>query len=152
MTTAAEQNTIYGLEVLLREGAELLAGVAGAVTIADARERLLRNVVEIYMQHAAGKHAGKVHELVRSRDCMHALMSILGERSDRRTRFSVAKALWDVASQRPRPDLGEGFYAEMIQLIRGLDCRSTFHFMVNASAFGKLTGRQAALARSAARR
>ena len=131
---------------LLREGAGLLNGVSRSRDLRAARNRLLANVATTFTSLSRRQTA--THDLIRARDFASALTNILRTRSDERARFSVAAALWDLAAGRPRPDLREGFYAELIHLVRGLECRASFGFLVDAYVPRGRLGREAALARS----
>lgn len=58
--------------------------------------------------------------IIRVRDCARALNRILTRRSEDKSGFSVAAAIWDIALGRSRPDLTAGFYAELFHLFLGL--------------------------------
>ncbi|RPI62480.1 MAG: KamA family radical SAM protein [Planctomycetaceae bacterium] len=138
----------YNSATLLQESARLLHQVKDSPSPADARELILQNVWRICSEHSSPSAGAETHRIIRSRDCARALTSMLSERAEQRAGFSVAKALWNIATGWPRPDLQEGFYAEMIHLVLGLECRSPFHFLVDAGTFESSKGRDAAVARS----
>ncbi|MCE5277530.1 MAG: KamA family radical SAM protein [Planctomycetaceae bacterium] len=135
-------------DALAREASGLLRGAAAAENIAAAREMISANIARIYNECASASRGAASHELIRSRDCARALSDMLTERAEQRGGFSLAGALWDVAADRPRPDLEEGFFAEMIHLVRGLECRAPFRFLVESHEPSQHQGRQAALERS----
>jgi len=73
---------------------------------------------------------------------------MFSERSDTLAGFSVTQAIWDISRGIPRPDLEEGFFAEMIHLVRGLEGRAERYILDDMKVNGGLTGRKAAIARS----
>lgn len=92
-----------------------------------------------------------VHDLDRVivRDCARAWRGILHPRSERLAGFSVLQGLVDVAAGRERPDLGEGFWAEVCHLLLGLEGLIRLH-QADSLLFHKgLSGREAAVMRSA---
>ncbi len=88
-------------------------------------------------------------QLVRIRDCARALRAVLSAYGDGRTGFSVAQALWDLSRRVRRPDLREGFFAEMIQLFLGVEGRTPVPRLRDVRLAPELAGREAALRRSA---
>jgi len=139
----------YNVNVLRAEAVRLLSGVEKCFDLNAARRRLLQQINSIRERAFNGRVSPPAHELIRVRDCAQALTSVLNERSDARTGFSIAQALWDIARQRPRDDLKPGFYAEIIYWIKGLEGRALFQYLGVPTLNQKLTGRMAALARSA---
>ena len=138
----------FGREQFRAEGAGLLEGLAECGNLGQARQRLLANLNAVFTYHWDPERSTPSHARIRSRDCGRALRTMLEPRSEQRSGFSLAKALWDVAAGWPRPDLGEGFFADLIHLVRGLECRSPFHLLQDARPYDGLSGREAALARS----
>ncbi len=140
----------YDEDLFRTECAPVLARLASC-----ADEEAARRAIWTYAEDAlfaAEEEAGggmlRRAAIVR-RDCVRAVHTLTAHRSDRLAGFSVARALWDLARRRPRPDLREGFRAEMIHLFRGVAGRPPGREPLR-SAFtaAKLHGREAAIARS----
>lgn len=139
--------SMYNEATFRREASVFLAGIDHCQSLETVREILLQRVMLVYRNLQSDMPA---HNLIRMRDCAHALMSILFERSDQKTGFCAAQALWDIARRRKRPDLQAGFYAEMINWVRGYEGRAEFQFLVKpAKPNEALSGREQAVARSA---
>ncbi len=138
----------YSREGLRREAAALLAVVRSCPSFEVARDRLRTRVSQIRFDTIKGRAAPPSHELIRIRDCAAVLTSMLTERADARAGFSIAGALWDVALGRARDDLQPGFYADLINLVRGVEGRVRRPFTGNRLLDPALQGRAAAVARS----
>ena len=139
----------YDLDSFRREGGRLLSAVRTAGDLESARSRLVSTITRIYASVAGRSMKTPPIERVRSRDCFHALMSMLNSRSDEVGGFSLAQALWDLAAGRARDDLGEGFFAEMVHLVRGLEGHAKMRFpWEEKKPDPALTGRAASIARS----
>lgn len=138
---------LYNVEVFRKEAKDFLSGINRCRKIETVRDRLLQKVMRIYRNISIDEPA---HILIRVRDCALALMSVLLERSDAKTGFSVTQALWDIARRQPRSDLEAGFYAEMINWVRGIEGRATFQFLIQPSEKkGAVSGREQGRIRSA---
>lgn len=140
----------YNKNVLRKEANGFLASIATCTNLETARERMRQHVTAIYYDAFGDDPCPPAQTLIRLRDCANALMSVLSSRSDDRAGFSVAQALWDIASDRPRPDLKPGFYAELIHWIRGLMGKSELHYIgpEPVEVAPDVTGREAAIVRS----
>nr|WP_320013628.1 KamA family radical SAM protein [uncultured Desulfobacter sp.] len=138
---------LYNIEVFKEESKRLLDGIARCRTIEAVRATLLRRTTKIFRSHFNGE-TPPAHELIRMRDCSMALMNIFSERSEARIDFSIVNAFWDIAKGRARQDLKPGFYAEMINWIRGLERRANFQFLVDYSKHDSATNRQKSIERS----
>ncbi|NQU26138.1 MAG: KamA family radical SAM protein [Candidatus Nealsonbacteria bacterium] len=141
--------SLYNCEVLLQESARLFATLDDCATLKQARQRLRDTVSRIRDEALSGKLGLPSQELIRVRDCSRALLSVMSRRSDERSGFSATLALWDIACGRPRPDLRTGFFAEMVNWIRGLEGRAEFQYVGEVRIDHNLTGRSAAVVRSA---
>ena len=148
LETMSKLTEQYTPEVLRREASRILRAAARCRTLEGARERLDRRVASIYYETFRDDPSPPAHKLIRLRDCWDALRSVLSHRSDARTDFSVAQALWDLARGKSRNDLQPGFCAELIHWIRGLEGRSEFQYISVSPTTGSLQGRAAAIARS----
>ena len=137
---------LYNVEIFREEAKDFLSGINRCRKIETVRDRLLQKVMRIYRNINSDEPA---HKLIRVRDCALALMSVLLERSDAKTGFSVTQSLWDISRRQPRSDLEAGFYAEMINWIRGIEGRAMFQFLVQPSEKKEgLSGREQANIRS----
>jgi lysine 2,3-aminomutase len=80
---------------------------------------------------------------------MQAFVSVLQARSDNLTGFSIAQAMLDISANQPRPDLQPGFFAEMINWVKGLEGHSSFEYFSNAPDINEqLSGQLSAVKRS----
>ncbi len=87
--------------------------------------------------------------IMRVRDCARVVHMILTRRSEDRAVFSTAKALHDIVTGVPRPDLSPSFYAEMLYLFLGLEGRGPGRKPADSHlATSRLEGREAAVERS----
>ena len=139
----------YSRELLFREAGSLFSALKLCGDVEAARSQLRTNVNRIYARTLRDRPSPPAHELIRARDCHRALMNVLQRRSDLRTGFSVAQALWDIALTHPREDLQPAFYAEIIHWLRGLEGRAAFEFLSVAPLRPESTGRLASVERSA---
>lgn len=138
---------IYNIEILRKEGEKLFEGINRCKKIENVRDKLFKRVTRMY-RNPFSDHYPPAHEFIRMRDCGLALMSIFSERSDSRTGFSVTNAVWDIARGRERNDLKPGFYAEMINWVKGLEGRADFQFLHTPSENNARSGREKAIIRS----
>jgi lysine 2,3-aminomutase len=133
----------------LAEARRLLEAVAAATSLEEARGRLAGQVLDLRIANSMTRSERWTYRVNRVRDCARVLLILFSARSDSRTGFSAARALWDLARGEERSDLGPGFYAEMIHLVRGLEGRTADTSVGDSRAgFDDLDGREAALARS----
>lgn len=137
----------YNIEVFRKESEKLLEGIKSCQKIETVRDTLLRRTTQIFRSHFNGIYP-PAHRLIRMRDCSFALMNIFSERSENRTGFSIVKAIWDIAKGRQREDLKPGFYAELINWIKGLEGRAEFQFLYQHSNNDDMSGREKAIVRS----
>ncbi len=87
--------------------------------------------------------------IIRVRDCARSLTRILTRRSEDKAKFSFAKAVRDIAKNKPRPDLTPAFYAELLHLLIGIQGRGQGRSLSDMHLFPtKLKGRNAARYRS----
>jgi len=148
MTEHGLDTARYTRDALLREAAGLLGVVRDCGNLYVARDRLRSRVSQLRFD--ALSRGDEIHsaELMRVRDCGLAMSTLLSERADALAGFSVALALWDVAGGRARDDLGPGFYAELIHVVRGLMGRAKVRYLAERQVRAGLSGRAAARARS----
>jgi lysine 2,3-aminomutase len=138
----------YQIENCLEEGKIILQSIKDCTNLESARSILYGTVTEIqYERHGKNPNQCSDHKVTIMRDCARAFRSMIAERSDSLSGFSVSKALWDISRGVRRDDLSEGFFAEMIHLFRGL---RGFPYAPDPekSYNDNISGRDAALARS----
>lgn len=138
----------YGPESLAEAAEPFLALVRRCPTAKAARHRLHEEVSrEQYYQHDATLAAGTT-ALRHVRDAARALRSMLNPQAEQAAGFSLAKAIWDIASGRADPSLSPAFYADLTHLFRALTGRASLPPVVPGSPTAGLDGREAALERS----
>lgn len=140
--------TRYHMEECLKEGKIILQNIKNCTDIDSARSILYGTVTGIqYERHGKNPNQCSDHEVVIMRDCARAFRSMIAERSDSLSGFSVTKALWDLSRGFRRDDLSEGFFAEMIHLFKGLRGVSSGQNL-EKSYLEDISGRDAACVRS----
>lgn len=138
----------YNVEECLKEGKIILKNIKDCTDLESARSILYGTITGIqYERHGKNSNQCSDHEVIIMRDCARAFRSMIAERSDSLSGFSVSKALWDISRGIRRDDLSEGFFADIIQLFKGL------RGVPNSpdpekSYLDNVSGRDAALARS----
>ena len=142
-----QYNQIYNIEVFRNVAENLLRGLNRCRKINKVRETLLQRVEQIF-RYPFNKKESPAHELIRKRDCGLALLSVFSERSDVKTGFSITKAIWDISRGRQRDDLKPGFFAELINWVRGLEGKADFQFLHKPSENNTTSGREKAILRS----
>jgi len=140
--------SLYTLEAFRREAGKFLSLVVGSRELRTVRQILFNRVTLHQFDTYHGEAEAPPGEIDIVRDCARAMRGLLKERSDTLSGFSVAQALWDIARGRPRPDLGPGFFAEMIHLVRGVEGRAPYRTPGDIEIGPKLSGRAAARTRS----
>jgi len=120
---------IYNQDLFRKEAVHLLGAAANAGSLEVARERLCQRVMQTHTDALGQFFARWSHRALRSRDAMQALVSVLQARSDQLSGFSVAQVLFDLAAGRSRPDLSPGFFAELINWVKGLEGRAPFEYL-----------------------
>lgn len=141
--------TRYDVKECLKEGKIILQNIKDCTDLESARSILYGTITGIqFERHGKSTSQYSDHEVIIMRDCARAFRSMIAERSDSLTGFSVTKALWDISRGVHRDDLSEGFFAEMIHLFRGLRGYPNTQ-SPEKSYLSDITGREAALTRSA---
>jgi len=140
-------NELYNVGIFLKEAEALIRGINRCRKIEIVRNTLLQRVFRIYHHPLNGKYP-PAHELIRMRDCGLALIGVFSERSDSKTGFSITKAVWDVARGGRREDLKPGFFAELINWVRGLEGKAYFQFLHKPLEGDKISTHEKAVARS----
>jgi lysine 2,3-aminomutase len=131
------------------EGKSILSILREADSLEDARRLLYSRITEEQF-YKCRTDASSINTLLHVvRDCSRILRGILLTRSEEEAGFSVLEALWDIARGNDRPDLKQGFYAEMIHICRGLEGKVAPLITESLSVqSGSLEGRAAAILRS----
>ncbi|MFC2171251.1 KamA family radical SAM protein [Acidobacteriota bacterium] len=143
-----ELSEYYTEDLFRKEARAFLDLVAPCQSMEQARERLFNRVTRHQFDTHAEESPIPFGFAVRVRDSARTFQSVLKMRSDKLTGFSVTKVFWDLAKGNPRPDLGSGFFAEMIHLIYGLEARALNERFGDFPVTEPLTGREAAEVRS----
>ncbi|MCP4634809.1 MAG: KamA family radical SAM protein [candidate division Zixibacteria bacterium] len=138
----------YGPEMLKKVAEPFLSIIANTSGLSAARERLHRSISVYHFDSCTEAKAFSEDKLIRVRDSARALLFILKERSEKLADFSMAMALFDIARDIPRPDLGEGFYAEMVHLFLGIQGKGPELLYDKTSLYTELEGREGAIKRS----
>lgn len=146
--TLMEKASDYNVRTFEREARELLNCIAECSDLESARRRLYVKVNEYQFEYIKSHGGEKSHEMTISRDCCRALRSMLIEKSDVKSGFSVIQALWDISKGNPRDDLGPGFFAEMIHIFNGVLWKIEKDLLEDHTIDPDLSGREAALVRS----
>ena len=147
MTPNKHYSEQYSIDVFRKETEQLIEGIHRCQKIENVRDTLVRRCTGIFGSHFHEKYPA-AHELIRMRDCSLALMNVFSERSESRTGFSLVQSVWDIARGRQRDDLQPGFFAELINWVRGLEGRAGFQFLIKYREENGLSGREKAIARS----
>ena len=139
---------MYDCQLFEKEAEKLLNGLNRFETLASVRRELQERVERLSRVNGT---AGEVdaHKSIRVRDCAIALRNAFSERSEQLSGFSLAEAVWDISRDNPRPDLTPGFFAEVINWIKGLEGRADYHFLFkNKPIDAAASGREKAVRRS----
>jgi len=143
-----EKHSIYSLELLKKSARRILRSISKASNIEVARERLYRTInrykFDTFTEDSSLYEGG----IIRVRDCVRALTSMIKQRSDKLADFSVIQALYDIARDVPRPDLQPGFFAEMYHLLMAIQGKGPGMAPSDFYISQDLQDREAAIARS----
>ena len=143
-----EKYSIYNLELLKKAAKHFLRGIFRSSNVEVARERLYHRVNRYKFDTFAGDNSLYEADIVRVRDCVGALNSMIKQRSDFLAGFSVIHALYDISRDVPRPDLQPGFYAEMYHLFMAIQGKGLGESPGDRFISQGLANREAAIARS----
>ncbi|MCM2283278.1 MAG: KamA family radical SAM protein [Desulfobacula sp.] len=138
---------LYNVEAFKKEGQTLFEGIENCRNIKSVRETLLRRIARLFRSPSRGEYPA-AQELIRKRDCSLILHNVFSERSEAISGFNAVKAIWDITRGKAREDLKPGFYAEMINWIKGIEGRADFHFLFEQKKKTMISGREKAMARS----
>ena len=138
----------YSRESFRSQAEALLALIRQHADVRSARTSLYKQVTDYQLDINLESRFPSHRDAVLVRDCARAWRGMLRKSTDHRIGFSVIAALWDIAHDLPRPELGPGFYAEMIHLFHGIEGRATWDTPYHNAVDGSLHGREAAVHRS----
>ncbi|MBN1944452.1 MAG: KamA family radical SAM protein [Bradymonadales bacterium] len=138
----------YTAETFLKEAEPWLQDLPRAESLEAARAMLFHRAGAISFDLGHLDNAHSSIQWICARDCARVLQTMFLPRSARMAEFDMAQAVWDVACGRSRPELGTGFWAEMIHLVRGLLGRADIGGPIEDDLFDEQAGRAAALVRS----
>ncbi|GAF95811.1 unnamed protein product, partial [marine sediment metagenome] len=138
----------YTADVFLDHISEVVRPLADCTDVRQARN-VLWDWLDLVQRKAYGAEE-ELHplELVVVRDCIRTFRMMFSARKENRAKFSIVRAIWDVACGRSRPDLTAAFWADIIHLVRGGLGWSDIYSDYRKSEVDYLEGRQAACARS----
>ncbi|HQG46945.1 MAG TPA: KamA family radical SAM protein, partial [bacterium] len=142
----------YLLEDLLQDNPT----IAGLLQEADTPNRA-RNFLKAYLDEFSRllfKESHRDSSLAWSQQvtCFLAFQEIISLRSERISRFSIIKRLWQAIHKQENSSdepLSEAFYTDLGHILAGMTGKSTIYSMKELPAFLGMQGQEAAIARSA---
>ena len=140
----------FNAEAFLKENASLVHMLRVETSLRSARKALWKWLDTTQFRQYNEESQLRLHplELVVVRDCIRALRLMTTYRKEKRARFSLVKALWDVSCGRKRPGLEPAFWAELIHICRGTHGRSKIYQRFQKQKADLLEGHEAAIERS----
>ncbi|MDW7773471.1 MAG: KamA family radical SAM protein [Desulfobulbaceae bacterium] len=128
---------------------EIIAIARQSSSVDEFRTSLARLAHEMMFEAFDEYDAFNTGGIMRVRDCAKVIVRMMTRRSEDKAKFSLAGAIMDVASGRPRPDLQPAFYADLHFLFQGLHGRGPGRAFTDLHlAPSKLKSREAAIERS----
>ncbi|MDT8334936.1 MAG: KamA family radical SAM protein [Desulfurivibrionaceae bacterium] len=117
----------------------------------ELRARLTELFSRMELAAARQVEGLSISYMARSRDCGQVLRNMLKKRSDELAGFSFAQVILDIAHGLARPDLGPAFYADIYNILNGMQGKGSSNALedIYLSPTRDLAGREAAVARSA---
>ncbi|HCF59240.1 MAG TPA: KamA family radical SAM protein [Myxococcales bacterium] len=149
MTNRSPLSGRYTREELHNEARALLGVLEGVGALESARRALYEAVGRIQYGLFDTPASLSQTQQIRARDCANVLRGMLLPRSAKVAGFDMAQALWDVQRGAARDDLQPGFWADVTHLVEGLFGRAPSAPIEEDDIFDELTGREAAIQRSA---
>jgi lysine 2,3-aminomutase len=139
----------YTADFVQAELPEIFNLARQAASLDDLRQSLSRFAHRMEFETFDDYESVSERRIIRVRDCARSLNRILTRRSEDKSGFSVAGAIWDIALGHARPDLGPGFYAELFHLFLGLQGRGMGRGLADIHLEpSQFEGREAAIERS----
>lgn len=141
--------SIFNPQYLKKTNPVFFAAVNKAASVDALRSALTELTFALELEATQNAMHDDAGSMARIRDCGLVLRTILKPVSDQAAGFSVARALWDIGRDTPRPDLTPAFYAELLYIMLGLQGqgprKALDHIHLSPT---KSTGREAARERS----
>ena len=120
-----------------------------APDLEQVRERLALLVTQLENDAYHREFRANNSARVCVRDCARVMRSMLRDRADNLSGFSIARAISDMARDIARPDLQPPFFADLYSTLQGLHGQGPHHVLMDIPLEAtELHGRQAAIARS----
>lgn len=115
------------------------------------RTKLTKLFSQMELEGARKVEGLSISYMARVRDCGQVLRNMLKKRSDELAGFSFTQAILDIARGVDRPDLSQAFYADIYHILNGMQGKGSSNALADIylTPSGDLTGRDAAVARSA---
>ena len=139
------------IDILFSVNPTIKSLLRDALSVAEARQFLFTYINEysVVLQRKSYKLQPLEWDLRRT--CIQVLRKMLSPRSERLANFSLVALLWKLANERyddlPE-DLSDGFFEELIHLLKGVHGKSGIYSHEKVPPFSRLSGRKAAIKRS----
>ena len=143
------ENFNWSAEQFIAEADEWLPLLRQDTGLETIRQAVLTRVNQLHFNTYATHDHRHALDLVVVRDCAQAWQGLLHPRSEQLGGCSVLNALMETARGNSHPELSPSFWAEVCHLVRGIEGGSRFHEDKFLSMTEGLSGREAAIARSA---
>ncbi|BBO91856.1 KamA family radical SAM protein [Desulfosarcina ovata] len=128
---------------------EIFAIARHTASVDDLRASLARMANDMMFDAFDDYDVLSEGSIIRVRDCAKVLIRLMTRRSEDMARFSVARAIFDIARGHDRPDLTPAFYAELLYLFLGLQGRGPGSALADLHLIpSRYENREAALERS----
>ncbi|BBO85105.1 radical SAM protein [Desulfosarcina ovata subsp. sediminis] len=128
---------------------EIFAIARHTASVDDLRASLARMANDMMFDAFDDYDVLSEGSIIRVRDCAKVLIRLMTRRSEDMARFSVARAILDIARGHERPDLTPAFYAELLYLFLGLQGRGPGSALADLHLIpSRYENREAALERS----
>lgn len=124
---------LYDINRLRAANPEIMTAIEHSDNVDTMRIRLTRMAQPLEITADEDPAGVDPAILARVRDCTRVFRNILKKRTEELTGFSLAQALWDIGHGVNRPDLSQGFYAEMTHIFMGLRGEGTYQAFSNIS-------------------
>ncbi len=145
-TETQEHSSFF--HTLLEEETEFFATLSHCKSLEDAKQHITDHVA-LWEHQAFSNENRSIDEVSRVRDCASQFRSMLTERAEKASGFSLAETLYELATEPQRlKNCKPGFFAELLFLFRGLENRFKVEDKADFRMDNELSGRDASLKRS----
>ena len=110
----------YNAEYLMNSAPDIFELTRKSQSIDELRQGISRLTHQMEYETFDDYDSLVEGSIIRVRDCARVLYRILTRRSEDLARFSVVKAIRDIALDKPRSDLTPAFYADLRYIFLGL--------------------------------